>query len=156
MISVDIAGTRFNLRAAAIIEHEGKVLLHRALSDDFWTLPGGRVEPGEHAAATVEREMREELDEQVACGPLLLLAENFFNYRGQPNHEIGLYFETRLAANSTLPLRASPFVVHDAGAPLEFVWFDRGQLADLRMLPMEVKDLLLNDKRNLRHVVNRG
>ncbi|WP_199153259.1 NUDIX hydrolase [Chromobacterium sp. ASV23] len=155
MISVDIAGTRFNLRAAAIIEHRGKVLLHRALSDDFWTLPGGRVEPGEHAAATVEREMREELDEQVACGPLLLLAENFFSYRGKPNHEIGLYFETRLAANSKLPLRASPFVVHDAGARLEFAWFRRDELPLLNVLPLAAKDLLLSEQRDLRHHVTR-
>ncbi|OHX14556.1 NUDIX hydrolase [Chromobacterium sphagni] len=156
MICFNVAGTRFNLRAAAIIEHQGKVLLHRAASDDFWTLPGGRVEPGEDAAATVAREMREELDESVDCGHLVMLIENFFAVAGQANHELGLYFQARLAEDSTLPRRASPFLVTDNGVPFEFNWFSRGQLAALHVLPLPVKELLLDDDRRLRHVVDRG
>lgn len=47
MISVNIAGHRFQLRAAAVVVHGGFVLLHRLQGDAFWALPGGRVEPGE-------------------------------------------------------------------------------------------------------------
>lgn len=83
MISVDIAGHRFQLRAAAVVLHAGHVLLHRHEDDDFRALPGGRVEPGEDAASTVVREMREELGESIACDALLYLAENFFMQAGQ-------------------------------------------------------------------------
>uniref|UniRef100_UPI000A7BA890 NUDIX hydrolase n=1 Tax=Chromobacterium subtsugae TaxID=251747 RepID=UPI000A7BA890 len=116
MISVDIAGTRFNLRAAAIIEHGGKVLLHRAIGDDFWTLPGGRVDPDEEAPKTVEREMLEELGETMRCGNLVMLIENFFTAGGQRNHELGVYFQAHLATDSALPGRATPFVIEDGGS----------------------------------------
>ncbi|UTH72924.1 NUDIX hydrolase [Chromobacterium sp. IIBBL 290-4] len=155
MISVDIAGVRFNLRAGAIIEHEGKVLLHRLIRDDFWTLPGGRVEPDEDAPKTVEREMLEELGEAVRCGNLVMLIENFFSAGGQRNHELGLYFQTHLAVDSALPDLATPFAIEDGGARLEFDWFSREQLGELRILPLPMKDMLISAERSLRHVINR-
>jgi len=36
-----------------------------------WTVPGGRVEPGETLASAVEREMGEETGLEVRCGPFL-------------------------------------------------------------------------------------
>lgn len=35
MISVDIDGYRFQVRAAAVVEHDNHILLHRAESDSF-------------------------------------------------------------------------------------------------------------------------
>ncbi|QEL54777.1 NUDIX domain-containing protein [Chromobacterium paludis] len=155
MISVDIDGTRFNLRAGAIIEHEGKVLLHRLIRDDFWTLPGGRVDPDEEAPKTVEREMLEELGETVRCGEMVMLIENFFTTGGQRNHELGLYFQTYLAADSALPDRAAPFIIEDGGSRLEFDWFSSQQLSELRILPLPMKDMLISEDRRFRHVINR-
>jgi 8-oxo-dGTP diphosphatase len=37
----------------------------------LWSIPGGRVEPGESDAQAVVREMREETGLIVTCGPLL-------------------------------------------------------------------------------------
>ena len=52
---------KYNLRAAAVLVHDGAVLLHRLEGDPYWALPGGRVELGESGAETVVREMQEEL-----------------------------------------------------------------------------------------------
>ncbi|SHI29509.1 MULTISPECIES: hypothetical protein [Pseudomonas] len=40
MISVDIDGYRFQVRAAAVVEHDNHILLHRGVNDSFWALPG--------------------------------------------------------------------------------------------------------------------
>jgi 8-oxo-dGTP diphosphatase len=40
-----------------------------------WSVPGGRVEPGESVVAAVERELLEETALEVRCGPLVGWAE---------------------------------------------------------------------------------
>lgn len=39
---------KFNLRVSCIIEKDGRMLLHRKKTDDFWNLLGGRVKYGEN------------------------------------------------------------------------------------------------------------
>lgn len=58
------------LVAAAVIEHNGKILLARRKADApyslLWEFPGGKVEPGEDPRDCVVREIREELAIEVA------------------------------------------------------------------------------------------
>ncbi|GGM27516.1 NUDIX hydrolase [Pseudomonas asuensis] len=156
MISVDIDGYRFQVRAAAVLEHDGYILLHRAESDSFWTLPGGRVEPGENAQATLVREMMEELDEPVVCGELLYLVENFFDDLNQPNHEIGLYFRAQPHSHSALLDTSRSHNSIEAGARLEFRWFPRAALHDLDLRPAFLRESLSLPTLNFKHVVQRG
>ncbi len=44
MITFEIGGTQFNYRTVGIVMDGERALLHRAEVDDFWSLPGGRVE----------------------------------------------------------------------------------------------------------------
>lgn len=89
-------------RVAGIALHEGKILLHRAENEAFWSLPGGRIESGETTAAALKREMLEELQTEVQPGKLLYVVENFFTYDGNAYHEIGLYLQMQLPPDSPL------------------------------------------------------
>ena len=153
MISFDIGNTCFQVRAAAVIEHRGAVLLHRALQDDFWALPGGRVETGEQASATIVREMQEELNELVRCGELLCVAENFFDYSGKRYHEIGLYFLAHLAPGSRLTAQAGPFIGSDGETKLEFAWFERSRLMNVDVRPAFLRQSLSRSKFTFEHVI---
>lgn len=59
-------GPRRLQQVAAVLRRDGRALLcHRGCGrryfPDTWDLPGGHVEPGEHGAAALARELREEL-----------------------------------------------------------------------------------------------
>lgn len=155
MISFDTGDRRFNLRAAAIVLDGSRMLLHRCDGDDFWTFPGGRVEAGEVAAATVERELREELEERVTCGELVWLVENFFTYRGVEHHELGLYYLTRLAPESRLLTSPGPFMGAEGHTPLTFAWLERAELARLEIRPSFVAAALAHGDLTFRHIVHR-
>ena len=156
MISIDIAGTRFQLRAAAVIVHDRSVLLHRAEGDAFWALPGGRVEPGEDGRSTVVREMNEELAEPVECGELLYVVENFFTHAGKPNHEVGLYFITHLRPASVLLDKSCSHWGVEGDARLEFRWFDAGLLADVDLRPTLLRHALTQPVLQFEHRVQCG
>ena len=65
MITFARGPLRFNYRVVGIAINDGRVLLHRAETDDFWALPGGRAELMEPASVTLQREMQEELGIEV-------------------------------------------------------------------------------------------
>lgn len=156
MISFDVGSHRFQLRAAAVFVWNEQVLLHRLEQDEFWALPGGRVEPGEDAATTVVREMREELEEDVRCGSLAFAVENFFEFRGQPNHEIGLYFHASFSADSSLLDASRAHFGREGRHTLEFRWFPLSALASVDVRPSFLKEALARPAAAFEHVVQRG
>jgi ADP-ribose pyrophosphatase YjhB (NUDIX family) len=81
MIAFDLGTHRFHFRAAVVITTSDHVLLHQVEGQDFWCLPGGRVEPGERAEQTVIRQMREEVNADIDVGILLWSVENFSRTR---------------------------------------------------------------------------
>ena len=59
---------------AVVHDAAGRLLLIRRAREPgrgLWSLPGGRCEPGENAAETAVREVREETGLDVAAGPLV-------------------------------------------------------------------------------------
>lgn len=123
MISYDLPPGRFNFRAAAIAIRDGHVLIHRATFQDFWALPGGRVEWGESCEQAVTREIEEELGVRGEVDRLLFVRESFFTDQGKRFHELGYYF--RVSLPDSFPFRTYGEICHrcrDGGAELEFKW----------------------------------
>jgi len=59
------------LAAGGVVMRDGKVLLvHRTRHND-WSLPKGKLDPGETPLAAAVREVREETGYEVASGPLV-------------------------------------------------------------------------------------
>ena len=156
MLSFRVAESRFQVRAAAVVLHDGFLLLHRAAPDEYWALPGGRVEILESAAATVEREMLEELAEPVICGPLLFVVENFFTLGETPNHELGLYFSATLPTGSDLLSKDRLHAGVEGHTKLEFRWFQQTELPRIDLRPAFLRESLSQSRPRFRHVVQRG
>jgi 8-oxo-dGTP diphosphatase len=68
------APARVQCVGGVITDDSGRLLLILRGHDPgkgLWSIPGGRVEPGENDAQAVVRELREETGLIVTCGPLL-------------------------------------------------------------------------------------
>jgi 8-oxo-dGTP diphosphatase len=73
-----ITATRIPCVGAVIRDETGRLLMILRGHDPgrgLWSIPGGRIEPGETAEEAVVREVREETGLEVRCGPLLGTAE---------------------------------------------------------------------------------
>ena len=87
-ITIDVGEYKLNVRAAGVMIHNGKVLVHKNMNSNHYALIGGRVEIGENSADTVRREIKEELGKDVQITGYVSTIENFFEMKGSKYHEI--------------------------------------------------------------------
>lgn len=83
---------------AAIVESNGRILLTRRAKQPkagLLDLPGGFADYGETTEATLERELREELNIEVADIRYLTSAPNIYLYKDIPYHVMDLFFACR-------------------------------------------------------------
>ncbi|MGO4482665.1 NUDIX hydrolase [Rhizobium pisi] len=158
MIVLDASDSRFQLRAGALIRSNGHILIHRALGDTFWVLPGGRVEFHEASAETLAREIEEEIGCQATIGPLRFIIENFFALADRRMHEVGFYYEAELSG--ALPFHETDIIhrVRDGTADLEFRWAfpSRSVLDRFDLQPMPLRDLIERMPDGVQHLVRRA
>jgi ADP-ribose pyrophosphatase YjhB (NUDIX family) len=152
----DQGGGRFNFRVAGVALAGSRVFVHRNVKDDFWTLPGGRVEMGEATADALRREMREELGIDVAVGRLLWVIENFFEYDARRYHEIAFYYEMELPAGCRFAAAPGPFRLREAGVDFDYLWVDAmpACLADLPLFPATLRERLARPPECVEHLVS--
>jgi ADP-ribose pyrophosphatase YjhB (NUDIX family) len=142
MISFRSGDGRFHLRAGAVVVDQEHVLLHRLEGDVFWALPGGRIDMGEQGQQTIVREFLEELTLAVECGPLLCAGENFFEYQGEPHHEVSLYFAVTLPQTAFINNKTETHWGTEGNRRLEFGWFPLSELDQLDFRPVALRDAL--------------
>ncbi len=66
---------------AAVIWHEGKILIAKRKKDFFWEFPGGKIDFGETPEACLLREISEELDIDIQIESLFSKIDGFFRQK---------------------------------------------------------------------------
>jgi ADP-ribose pyrophosphatase YjhB (NUDIX family) len=153
MITFETPQGQFNYRVAGVAILDGHVLLHQAAGEDFWTLPGGRLEAMETASDALRREMLEEAALAVSVSRLLWIVENFFIYGGKKFHELLLCFE--MAVPDSVDLQAE-FRGTEGTTELTFRWYPLDRLHTVRIEPAFLREALRNLPRSIAHVIQRG
>ncbi len=158
MIVMDAGVSRFQFRVCALIRAEEHILIHRAVGDPYWALPGGRVEFHESSEEALAREIDEEIGCAATIGRLRFVIENFFELGGMMAHEIGFYFDVELS--QPLPFHEYEIIhrVRDGNSDLEFRWVlpTRAALDELDLKPRPLRDLLAGNGGGVAHLVHRG
>lgn len=129
-------GARFNLRAAAVIMNENRVL---AMSDErspYFYLPGGKIALGETAEEAALRELREELGIEAKVVRPLYIAQSFFTEEGSGEnfHEICFYILID-CSDTDLISRGDSFIIKERHHTLEFKWLDVADLENEYFYP---------------------
>ena len=155
MISFPISGGHFNFRAAGVCIDEGHVLLHRSVSDDFWSLPVGRVELGEDSSTTLRRELCEELGVDSSAGRLLWIVENFFTYGETQHHELGMYYLVSFKREAAIYDKTRVHEgLEDIDLRLIFRWFPLDTLPDVLLFPTFLRNGLRELPLHPTHIVH--
>lgn len=118
-VALDAGLTRVAVVAAAVIR-DGRVLAARRVRPaGGWEFPGGKIEPGESAAAAIERECFEELGLRVRAVRHVATACD-------DRIELHLW--------QVLPLAGTPSALQDHD---ELRWLSPDQLAEVAWLPID-------------------
>lgn len=132
---------RLNIRSVSLVIEQGCLLVHREAQEDFWSLPGGRVEFFETSQETVVREMQEELGWHARAGDLQFYVENFFEYNAHRYHEISTYYPLTVEPEPKV-LPYQPFQGIETDCELIFQWVPIAELEALHLLPTFLKNRL--------------
>ena len=149
-----IPDRRFTLavRTAAILIHEGRVLLERTIGKNEYYLPGGHVQPLEKTDETLIRELREELHSEMEITGFAGVGELFFPWEGRIIQQLCFYYRVRFRTEKGAPgiPAEGRFDGFDPAETkhyhLEYVWVPLEQLDRIRIRPGNILPLLVRDE----------
>lgn len=160
MVTYSRHNTTFVLRAAAVIEHRGRILLRHDAKNLFWSLPGGKIAFREEAEQAVRREIFEALQIEVQVARLLWVVENLYIKGGKKQHELGMYFLAHLARDTPLGTLTGPFeylAEREAdGKPDRqiYQWFAKEELPGITIHPAFLSTALMCPENQIVHIQN--
>ena len=151
-ITVKVGEHILNYRVSAIFRYGNKILLHHELNSIHYTLPGGRVKEGETTEETLKREIKEEMGQEVKIIKSVSFMENLFTDNKKKYHEILVTYELEFLDKSMYEKEIIPTIEKDK--ELEFIWYDIEKLNDIIFVPKALKDLIVNDSNEFKHIIN--
>ena len=151
-ITIDIEDYKLNVRAAGIIIHNNKVLLHRNINENHYALIGGRVEIGENSADTVKREIKEELGKDVEITGYISTIENFFEIKSSKYHEIMFVHKIEFTNEEDKNIEYTMKNIEGKDY-LKYEWIDLDKIDEYPLAPNIMKDIL-KEKKFPTHKIN--
>ena len=144
-LTIDVEDYKLNVRAAGVIIHNNKVLVHKNVNKDHYALIGGRVEIGEDSVTTVKREAQEELGKEVETTGYVSTIENFFEMKGRKYHEILFIHKAEFINDEDKKIE---YILKNMEGKehLQYEWLELDKLDEYPLVPKTVKDILKENK----------
>ena len=144
-ITIDVNNYKLNVRAAGVMIHNNKILLHKNINSNHYALIGGRVEIGENSADTIKREIMEELGKEIEVKGYISTIENFFEMKGSKYHEIMFVHEIEFRNKEDQKIE---YIMKNIEGKdyLQYEWIDLDKISEYPLLPKAIKDVLNENK----------
>lgn len=111
--------------AICVIRNEGFIFVFEGRDEEkdetFYRPLGGTIEFGEYSIDAVQREIREEIGEEIRKIRYLGMLENVFRYEGEIGHEIVIIYEADFV-DQTIYKKSWVTGYEDNGQPFRAVW----------------------------------
>ncbi len=140
-LTIDVNNYVLNVRAGAIIIHNGKVLLHKNAKSDHYCIIGGRVQIGEDSKATAEREVEEELGKKIKTTRFIATIENFFKMDEKNYHEYFFLWEAEFVNDEDKKIEET-LKNKEGKKYLSYQWVKIDDLDKYNIVPEVVRDIL--------------
>lgn len=140
-ITIDIEDYKLNIRSAAIIIHNNKLLVHKNINSDHYALVGGRVQIGETSEETVKREVLEEIGKEINITGYYATIENFFESKGSKYHEILFIYQAEFV-NKEDQLIEDEIKNKEGKDYLIYKWIDLDKIDSYIIKPEITKEIL--------------
>ncbi|MDD3303694.1 MAG: NUDIX domain-containing protein [Clostridia bacterium] len=144
-ITIDVEDYKLNVRAAAIIIHEGKVLVHKNVKTNYYALMGGRISIGEDSATTAIREVKEELGKEIELIGCASTIENFFEMKDSKYHEILFVYLAEFVNEDDKKITTTMKNIEGKDY-LQYEWLDISKIDTYPLYPLVAKDIIKNKK----------
>ena len=144
-LTIDVEDYLLNVRAAGVIIHNNKLLVHKSINSDHYCLIGGRVEIGEDSENALKREIEEELGKEVYITGYISTVENFFEYEGKKVHEIMFIHRAEFVDENDKKIEYSLKNIEGKDY-LHYEWLDLNKLEDYLIVPDVVINILKENK----------
>ena len=144
-LTIDVENYKLNVRAAGVIIHNNKVLVHKNINSDHYALIGGRVEIGEDSETTVKREVQEELGKKIEITGYISTIENFFEMKESKYHEILFIHKAEFTNKEDKQIE---YILKNIEGKdyLQYEWLDLDKIEEYPLLPKIVKEVLKGNK----------
>lgn len=152
-LTIKINNYYLNVRACAIIIHNGKVLVHKSIDKNHYALLGGRVSIGESSDQTVCREVKEELGKDIELIKYLTTVENFFEMNGSKYHEILFVYLAEFMDDNDKKIDF-PLENVEGKKHLKYEWLKINSLDSITLYPSCIKKIFKGNS-FISHIINR-
>lgn len=142
-LTINIEDYKLNIRAAAVIKHSNKILVHKNINKDHYALLGGRVEIGESSKETILREAKEELGKDISIKGYIATIENFFILDNQKYHEILFVYEAEFV-NEEDKLIETELKNVEGKDYLKYMWLNLDNIDEYNVVPKSVIEIIKN------------
>lgn len=144
-LTIDVEDYKLNIRAAVVIIHNGRVLVHRNTESNHYALLGGRVKIDEDSETTVKREVKEELGKEIEIIGYVSTIENFFEMKDKKYHEIEFVYKAEFINEEDKKIKYNLKNIEGEDW-IKYEWLELDKIDLYPLKPKVIKDVLKENK----------